>query len=138
LRLVLDTNVLLVSVSSKSRYHWLFEAILNEEIDVLVTNDILLEYEEVIARHWNETVARGVIQTILLSENVYKVDVFYQWGLIDNDPDDNKFVDCAIAGGAEFLVTEDKDYRILDQIDFPKVHRLSVDELKQELRKKTG
>ncbi|MCB9352648.1 MAG: PIN domain-containing protein [Lewinellaceae bacterium] len=29
------------------------------------------------------------------------------------DADDNKFLDCAIAAGAEYLVTHDKDFNIL-------------------------
>lgn len=53
LRLVLDTNILLVSISSKSAYHWIFEALLADEFDLCVTHDILLEYEEIIERKFN-------------------------------------------------------------------------------------
>jgi len=35
------------------------------------------------------------------------------------DEDDNKFVDCAIAANAGYLITHDKDFNILKQTDFP-------------------
>ena len=47
--------------------------------------------------------------------------VFYHWFLIASDADDNKFVDCAIAANADFIVTHDKDFKILEKIEFPKV-----------------
>lgn len=53
LRIVIDTNVMLVSISSKSKYHWIFEKLLNSEFDLFVTNDVLVEYEEVISSKHN-------------------------------------------------------------------------------------
>jgi len=45
-----------------------------------------------------------------------------------NDPDDNKFVDAAIAAGADFLVTEDRDFKRLRNVDFPEVTVLNLSE----------
>lgn len=39
LRIVIDTNVLLVAISSKSKYHWVFEKLLNSHSHLLVAND---------------------------------------------------------------------------------------------------
>ncbi|MBU6341467.1 MAG: PIN domain-containing protein [Bacteroidetes bacterium] len=49
------------------------------------------------------------------------------------DPDDNKFVDCAIAGQAKYIVTEDRHFNILKKIPFPKVLVLNTDAFKKEL-----
>ena len=38
----------------------------------------------------------------------------------DKDPDDNKYCDCAIAGNAKYLVTEDKHFQILKSISIKK------------------
>ena len=46
MKVVLDTNVLLVSFSSKSNYRWVFDSFLQEQISLCVTTDILIEYEE--------------------------------------------------------------------------------------------
>jgi len=61
------------------------------------------------------------------------VTKFFHWNLITVDPDDNKFVDCAIAGQAKFIVTEDKHFQILKQVDFPKVEVITVVQFKTEL-----
>jgi predicted nucleic acid-binding protein len=37
-------------------------------------------------------------------------------------------VDCAIAGRADYIVTIDKHFNTLKQIDFPKVNVISIDE----------
>ena len=61
---VIDTNVLLVSVSDRSKYHWLYKAIIDKKIQVAFTNDILTEYEEQIASHWHPEVAANVIRSL--------------------------------------------------------------------------
>ncbi|MCR9131935.1 MAG: PIN domain-containing protein [bacterium] len=65
LKVVLDTNVLLVSISSKSEYHWIFQALLNGDYQLHITNEILTEYEEVIAEKWNEETSKYLIRTLL-------------------------------------------------------------------------
>lgn len=59
----------------------------------------------------------------------------YRWNLITRDPDDNKFVDCAIAGNVRFVVSNDRHFDELKEIDFPKVDILSADELLEEVKK---
>ena len=48
IRTVIDTNVLVASLSSKSIHHWLVRQLLEEKIDLFVTGEIMLEYEEVL------------------------------------------------------------------------------------------
>lgn len=50
LKVVLDTNVLLVSISSKSPYHWIFKKLIKGVFELGITSEILMEYEEVIER----------------------------------------------------------------------------------------
>ncbi len=61
MRVVLDTNVLLVSVSDRSKHHWLYQALLSHKLQRHITNAILNEYEEKIAWHWKPAVAQAVI-----------------------------------------------------------------------------
>ncbi len=44
------------------------------------------------------------------------------------DEDDNKFVDCAIAAGADYIVTEDHHFDYLRQIPFPQLNVISLDD----------
>jgi predicted nucleic acid-binding protein len=57
MRVILDTNVLLVSIGRKSRHNWLFQAILAERYTMLVSTEILLEYEEIITRRTQSAIA---------------------------------------------------------------------------------
>lgn len=59
------------------------------------------------SRNINKYVAEAIIYTILTRENVKRLTPHYRFHLITADQDDNKFVDCAIAANAEYIVTED-------------------------------
>lgn len=133
LKVILDTNVLLVSISSKSPYHWIFAELVNGHFCVGITSEILMEYEEVIARKYNRAVAKDVIKTLLVLPNVEQVTVYYRWHLIIADADDDKFVDCAIAANAMGIVSEDKHFNVLKSVDFPKVQLFSVSDFKARL-----
>jgi putative PIN family toxin of toxin-antitoxin system len=125
-RIALDTNVLLVSVSSRSRYHWIFQALLAGKFELLLSNEILMEYEEILSDKLNVEAARTVVRTLLLLPNVRLVEPFYNWNLIPNDPDDNKFVDCAVAANAHALVTHDRHFAVLKDIEFPRLQVIDV------------
>lgn len=111
---VIDTNVLLVSISSKSESHSIFQSIMNREIELAVTQDILFEYEEIISRHIGIEAATNLIKALARLPNVNKINTYYFWQLINKDPDDNKFVDCAVAANAQYLVSDDSDFRIFE------------------------
>ena len=112
-KFVIDTKVLLVSISSRSKYHWIFQRLIHQDFDISITTDILSEYEEVIADKYSITVAKNVIRTLLLLPNVIQTNVYYNWNLIQNDRDDDKFTDCAIASNADAIITHDKHFNIL-------------------------
>ncbi len=133
MKIVLDTNVLLVSISSKSLYRPIFEAFISEKFELCVTTDILFEYEEIIKKHMGETISDIIMQIIENAPNVSWITKYYKWNLVKNDPDDNKFVDCAIACNAKYLVSNDKHFNVLQQIEFPKVTVLKANEFKDRI-----
>ena len=64
---------------------------------------------------------------------VIKTEIFYQFHLISQDEDDNKFVDCAIAANADYLVSNDKHFQALKTVEFPKVKIFTLSEFAQQL-----
>ncbi len=128
MRIVLDTNALFVSISRRSPHHPIFQAFEEKQYDLLITTDILLEYGEVIGDEMNATIATNVSKGIQEASNVWHIHKYYFWNLITVDPDDNKFVNCAVAGAADFIVTEDRHFQILKKIPFPKVNTISADD----------
>lgn len=120
MKIVLDTNVLFVCISDRSRLHWLFEELLNYKFTLCVITDILAEYAEIIGQHMGFAASESILGVIENLLNIKLVTTCYRFGLL-TDEDDNKFVDCAIAPNANFLVSHDKDFAILQRINFPKV-----------------
>ena len=137
LKIVLDTNILLVSLPSKSKYRLIFDSLISSEFELFITNEIISEYIEIIGNKTTSTIALNVIELLLNLENVNKTEVYYKWGLIEVDNDDNKFVDCAIASNADFIVTSDKHFNVLKKIEFPRVKVVSIDEFMDFLLKKS-
>lgn len=84
----------------------------------MISNEILAEYEEILSVQTTPEIAQNVIKFILALPNVIEQQVYFRWGLIHVDPDDNKFVDCAIAGGAKYIVTEDKHFSSIRKEEF--------------------
>jgi predicted nucleic acid-binding protein len=80
-----------------------------------------MEYEEVISQKTSSFFADIIIKALLNRRNLVRVSPTWRLQLITQDPDDNKFVDCAISGQAEILVSNDKHFNILNEIDFPAV-----------------
>jgi putative PIN family toxin of toxin-antitoxin system len=134
LTVVIDTNVLLVSISSRSKYHWPYQALLKGKFKVAVTQDILLEYEEVIGKHWNKEVAVNVVRSLSEIPNVVFTPIFYHLALITTDDDDNKFVDCAFAANADYIVTHDNHFNVLRSIPFPRIPLADMHQFEQIIK----
>ena len=72
--------------------------------------------------------AQAVVQVLLSLPNIIKVTPTFFFNLIESDPDDNKFVDCAICGSAELIVTNDSHFNVLKQINFPHIEVKTIQE----------
>lgn len=131
---VLDTNCLLQSLSSRSQYYHVWESFILGKYTLCVTTDILEEYEEIIASHMSPLAAKLAVEMILRANNVKRVDAQYRFGLITVDEDDNKFVDCAIVGNAEYIVSDDNHFNVLKEIPFPHVEVKRLNEFSQDLK----
>jgi uncharacterized protein len=53
-----------------------------------------------------------------------------RWQLIAADPEDDKFVDAAVAGGADALITYDRHFDVLTTVSFPRVNVLTPEMLR--------
>ena len=131
--IVLDTNCLLNCIAAKSKFHAVWTAFLNEVFYLCVSNEIMNEYEEILSQRISPVFADMIIHVILNSENVVFAHPAFRFNLITADPDDNKFVDCAIVANADYIVSQDKHFDVLKKIDFPKVNVIRIEEFVKEL-----
>lgn len=127
-QIVLDTNCLIQIISRRSSYYFLWELFLDGSYNLCITNEILEEYEEILCQKTNQRIASFVIEIIRKAPNTYEYDANYRWNIITTDPDDNKFVDCAIVANADFIVTEDKHFKEVKENAFPHVDIISLND----------
>ena len=104
-RIVLDTNSLIQSIPPKSIYHAIWQSFLDGTNTLCVSTEILAEYEEILQRLTNIDTAQLVIELIVNNPHTLMFSPYYHFELITSDPDDNKFVDCAIVASAKYIVT---------------------------------
>jgi uncharacterized protein len=112
--LCLDTNVLLQARAKGHAFFPILDGWVTGKFTLAVSTGILLEYEEVIARmsgreHWYKF-TRLMDYVELTTGTLLRVTPHYHFQVINHDPDDNKFTDCAITAGADYIVTEDRHF----------------------------
>ena len=101
---------------------------MNGKIQLCVNTEILNEYEEILSEKTTKEIAHNVVEAIARLSTTYFQDSYYHFGLITEDPDDNKFVDCAIAADAELIVTNDKHFDVLRKVSWPKLTIITLKE----------
>ena len=132
-RIVLDTNSLIQSLPARSIYNRAWKSFFDRTNTLCVSNEILEEYEEIIERLVGPEIAKLTIDTIICNPYTAFFTPHYHFNLILSDPDDNKFVDCAIAANAKFIVSEDHHFDVLRNYSFPKVSVVRLDDFLSSL-----
>lgn len=131
--IVLDTNCLIQTLPSKSPYHKVWSDVLDGKICMCVNTDILEEYEEILAQKTTPEIARNVVEAIANLTTTIMQNTYVHFELLPADSDDNKFVDCAVASDAEYIVTNDKHFNPLKEIPWPKVEIIKLAEFVKQL-----
>lgn len=133
MRIVLDTNCLLPAIFEDSPHYWIWEAFENGGFMLCCSTEMLEEYGELLAKFYSVEISESVINMITNACNFSPITPYYKWNLIFADPDDNKLVDCALNGGADYIVTNDKHFNVLKDIDFPYVKVVNSEGFRQIL-----
>lgn len=131
MRVLIDTNILLAILPKKSKERWLFQMLRKNEISLILSNEIITEYEEKIAWFYSKYFSDIVLEEIQNLPLTEFFEVHFKWQLIQLDQDDNKFVDVAIASNADMIITNDKHFKVLKEYEFPKVNAVTLDEFKK-------
>jgi putative PIN family toxin of toxin-antitoxin system len=113
----IDTNVVVQATASSHPHHTILNAWLAGQFTWAVSTPILLEYEEIHLRlgradRWQKFV-RLLDLAEMTSGNLLRVNPSFRFHIVTVDPDDNIFTDCAIAAGADWLITDDVHFEPL-------------------------
>ncbi|WP_020594731.1 putative toxin-antitoxin system toxin component, PIN family [Spirosoma panaciterrae] len=127
MRVLLDTNILLVITPYFSAYRWVYDALKEGRFELVVSTEILAEYAEVLERQYSAIFAERTLLALDNFPTVIRVEPAFRFLLIPNDPDDNKFIDAAVIGNADYIVTNDGHFEHVSTIPFPKIDILAFD-----------
>ena len=109
MKVVLDTNVLFQAFhSNKGASYIIFNLIREEKIKILLSSPVLLEYEEILLRKkkllsLNEKEIQIIISYIAMISK--KIIPHFLWRPNLRDEDDNIFIELAVNGNADWLIT---------------------------------
>ena len=134
LRLILDTNIFLVSLAPNYKYHWIYKAIIHNKFDLVVSNEILTEYQEQIGYRYGLEKTDSSLDFLLLLPNVISKNPSFLWQLVENDKDDNKFIDCFIAGQCDYIISNDRHIHQIKTNQFPQIAVLRYEEFEEQFK----
>lgn len=118
IRVVLDTNVIISSLLKEaSAPAVILSLALGGQIQTCVTEEIFVEYTGVLARKKFQGFDQASVKKILLSikRKSLWVSPSTRINAIKIDPEDNKFLECALEAKAHYLITGNRKH-------FPMVH----------------
>lgn len=124
-RIVLDTNIFInATFAGDSSSARIIRSIENGDLEILVSPALEREYDQqlspsYIQKRWKHKAKSNAdsIKSILKNATSIEPDVKLQ---NSRDPADNKFLDCAVSGNADYLVSSDDDLLELKYIrDIP-------------------
>jgi uncharacterized protein len=116
MKIVLDTNVLVSGIFWTGVPATVLSQWINDRFELLLTDEIFDEYIRTlfrISKGKNDDLVNKWL--ILFAENSTFVTVKKRFNL-SPDPDDNKFIECAVSGNADFIVSGDSHLLDLESI----------------------
>jgi putative PIN family toxin of toxin-antitoxin system len=119
LKLVIDTNVLITTINRRNPEFVIYQSFEQKDFNWIVSTEILTEYAEQLTDFYSEATANFVLDILCTATNVVFAEPYYRWGIIEEDPEDNKFADLALSASADALLTFDKHFNVFNQLSFP-------------------
>lgn len=113
MKVCVDTNVLLQARAMSHPFGVILDGFVFGRMRWAVSNSILQEYHEIISQRcgagaWKTQAL--LLQNLETRGLLERVAPQFQFQIVVNDPDDNKFTDCAITAHADYVITSDKHF----------------------------
>lgn len=109
LKVVMDTNVFVSGVFFSGPPYQVLNAWQSGEFELVVSQEILDEYRrvgEILAKERPKINLNPILNFVIEHARVYKSAKLKE--PICEDPDDDKFFACALAGGSKIIISGDK------------------------------
>ncbi len=138
MKVVLDTNVFVSGTFWKGDSAKIINLIDSKELTLILSDDLIEEYNNVIIR--DEILDKIQNKQLILNKSVQKIIqdslvVFplTKFDIIKEDPDDNKVIECAVEGNADYIITNDN--HLLKLKEFQGIKILTPEEFLQIISK---
>lgn len=109
MRIILDTNVFISGIFFSGPPSQILKAWRNQAFQILLSREILDEYRQVaeaLASKFPTVDILPIIELVTIHSQLVDVHGFHI--SVCEDPDDNKFFECAVAGKCQTIVSGDK------------------------------
>lgn len=133
-RVIVDTNVFVSAAILKGKSADLMAYWKEDKFIWLFSTDIFDEYFEVIARSKFGQEEKDIRELAdLLTEKAIAIDCKFKLNIVKDDPDDNKFLECAVAGEADYIVSGDQ--HLLNLREYKNIPILTLRELLKKIER---
>ena len=112
---VLDTNVMISSFFG-GHAQKIIDLWLQEKFTLCLSAVILAEYRAVLEEHVSSRYLEFIVETLAMSHSTLMLMELPLVEIIKEDPSDNRFLECALAANAEYLVSG--DHHLLQLVEF--------------------
>ncbi len=126
LKVIIDTNILIDAMGDNFSYTWkIIDLVLQGKIKAVASDKILKENRLIIERNIIKESDRQKLEKFFANVEVIKVNK--KINIIKDDPEDNKFIECADQIKADYIISSDahllrlekyKNTKILHPKDF--------------------
>ena len=126
LRVVLDTNIYISAILFDGKPEDIIKLVREGIVEVLISEAIILEIAEVLRRKfgWESWQISRVIDDI---RETATLTIPQQIISLLEDDDDNRVLECAVEGGADYIITGDKRH-LLPLKEYEGIRIVSPDE----------
>jgi len=110
-KIVIDTNVIISGIYFGGIPKKLLETVLNNTYQIIISENIIYEYFDVIHRMSKKRMSPDAAATQVLNKLISNAKIIEPGDIKTpscEDPDDIKFLQAAIVSNAEFLISGDK------------------------------
>lgn len=134
MKIVIDTNVIISAIFFKGKPFKLLEHLFSDDFSAFVSPPIIQEYIETykeVHKKYSDKGNPEILKTIIEKSNLVSPDKEIK---ICRDPDDNKFISCAIKGKCVYIVSGDNDLLSLNKVQ--NIEILKVEDFLNRLENK--
>ncbi|MQY75905.1 MAG: putative toxin-antitoxin system toxin component, PIN family [Clostridia bacterium] len=110
MKVVIDTNIFISSFfNKKGNPRKIINLWKEEKIQLCISSEILEEYLGVLSRFVlaGEPELKELLNLFKRQVNILYKPITIKIALVKNDPDDNKFIECAVTNKADYIISGD-------------------------------